>query len=135
MTKTQNYNLNKPEGGDPLRLADFNQNSDILDAALSNLNVAMGALNYDHIVTGSFSGTGVAGRTVELGVTPKFVLLMTKFDNEVGASITICTDSFGGHINGYGVGLNDSRTVTNGVYISSTTNNSKVNPNYYVAFV
>ena len=34
MTKTSNYNLNKPEPTDPMRLADYNQNSDIIDAAI-----------------------------------------------------------------------------------------------------
>ena len=34
MEKTQYYNLNKPEVTDPLRVADFNENADLIDAAI-----------------------------------------------------------------------------------------------------
>ena len=53
MTKTQNYNLNKPEAGDPLRLADFNQNADIIDGALSKCA---------NIAVGSYIGDGTYGQ-------------------------------------------------------------------------
>ena len=42
MQKTANYNLKKPESTDPLRVADFNENADIIDAALSSLNTTVG---------------------------------------------------------------------------------------------
>ena len=45
MTKTQNYNLNKPEATDPLRLADFNANADIIDGALAAQANSLAALN------------------------------------------------------------------------------------------
>lgn len=35
MEKTTHYQLNKPEAADPLRLADFNENADKIDAALA----------------------------------------------------------------------------------------------------
>ena len=38
MQKTQNYNLNKPELTDPIRVADFNENAEIIDAALNGLH-------------------------------------------------------------------------------------------------
>ena len=34
MQETSNYNLKKPEPTDPLRLADFNENADIIDGAI-----------------------------------------------------------------------------------------------------
>lgn len=58
MTKTQNYNLNKPETTDPMRLADFNENSEILDAALAaayspdNLPWEVGTLDLSSAVIG-----------------------------------------------------------------------------------
>ena len=72
MKKTVNYQLNKPEAGDPLRLADFNQNSDILDAALNNLNAALGGKAEQSalaavtaaapkIAIGSYVGTDASG--------------------------------------------------------------------------
>ena len=56
MTKTANYNLNKPEATDPLRLADFNENADILDGALKNLSMAA-----PKIAVGSYVGTDTSG--------------------------------------------------------------------------
>ena len=43
MTRTNNYNLKKPEPNDPLRVADFNENADILDGLLNSLNTAVGS--------------------------------------------------------------------------------------------
>ena len=45
MTKTNNYNLKKPEPTDPLRVADFNENADLIDAALGALTGAYGPSN------------------------------------------------------------------------------------------
>lgn len=59
MQKTLNYNLNKPEPNDPLRVADFNENADKIDAALGALNTAVAAGL--KIETGSYNGTGVCG--------------------------------------------------------------------------
>ena len=75
MQKTQNFCLNKPEGGDPLRLADFNQNADIIDGALSNLNTAMGQIAVPKIAVGTYKGTGQnASQTITLGFRPKAVI-------------------------------------------------------------
>lgn len=43
MTKTSNYNLNQWESADPIRREDFNENADIIDAALNSLNTAVGS--------------------------------------------------------------------------------------------
>ena len=66
MTKTEHYNLNKPEGNDPVRLADFNENADIIDAAIAAI---------PDIVTGTYIGNGTATRTVDLGFAPKAVFV------------------------------------------------------------
>ena len=70
MTKTMNYNLNKPEATDPLRLADFNQNSDILDAALAGCA---------RVECGTYVGTGTHGpnnkNTLTFGIQPKIVFI------------------------------------------------------------
>lgn len=57
MTKTANYNLKKPEPTDPLRVEDFNENADKIDAALGNLNTAA-----TKIAMGSYTGTGTSDR-------------------------------------------------------------------------
>ena len=84
MKKTTHYQLNKPESGDPLRLADFNQNSDILDAALNNLNAALGGKAEQSalaavtaaapkIAVGSYVGTGTWGAGSPNSLTFDFV--------------------------------------------------------------
>ena len=88
MTKTQNYNLNKPEVTDPLRLEDFNENADILDGLLNSLNTAVGskaeqsaveALNTAlagkgncRIATGSYVGDGKYGSASPNSLTFEF---------------------------------------------------------------
>ena len=86
MTKTQNYNLNKPEATDPLRLADFNQNADIIDAALKNqandlavLSTTVASKGNCKIAVGSYVGTNKYGSAnptkLEVGFAPKLVLI------------------------------------------------------------
>ena len=73
MTKTVNYNLNKPETADPLRMADFNENADIIDGLLAGCT---------RIVTGGYVGTGAYGGYAD-GVccqiaftgSPKFIIV------------------------------------------------------------
>lgn len=87
MEKTANFNLNKPEVTDPMRLADFNQNSDIIDAALANLNTAVGSKAEQSAVTalttavpkiavGTYTGdTTITGMAVDVGFAPKMVFI------------------------------------------------------------
>ena len=72
MTKTQNYNLKKPEPNDPLRVADFNENADKIDAALVNL-----AGTAPKIAVGTYTGNNsiINPVTVEVGFAPKMVFV------------------------------------------------------------
>lgn len=74
MEKTANFNLNKPEPSDPLRLEDFNVNSDIIDAALGELSAA-------RIYIGSFVGNGASSRTIQLPWKPKFALVLGHYNS------------------------------------------------------
>lgn len=77
MTKTEHYNLKKPGPNDPLSQADFNENADLIDAALAALNTAVA--NGVKLQTGSYSGKGVYGsgnpNTLNLNFTPKFLMV------------------------------------------------------------
>ena len=86
MTKTNIYNLKKPEPTDPLRLEDFNENADILDGLLNSLNTAVEGLDAAakkfgncHIASGTYKGTGKYGSanptTIEVGFAPKIVII------------------------------------------------------------
>lgn len=72
MTKTEHYNLNKPEAGDPVRVADFNENADIIDTALAG-----GA----RVECGTYTGTHTYGsdkpNTLTFGIAPKIVFVFT----------------------------------------------------------
>ena len=86
MTKTNIYNLKKPEPTDPLRLEDFNENADILDGLLNSLNTAVAGLDAAakkfgncHIASGTYKGTGKYGSanptTIEVGFAPKLAII------------------------------------------------------------
>ena len=86
MQRTANYNLNKPEAGDPLRLADFNANADIIDGALKNqandlavLSTTVAGKGNCKIAVGSYAGTNKYGSAnptkLEVGFAPKLVLI------------------------------------------------------------
>ena len=131
MTKTQNYNLNKPEATDPLRLADFNQNSDILDAALKNLSA-------ERVITGSYTGDGASERIIDLPFTPKVVFLFLRFGNN-GAytNVYILTDSLQFYFSsdgsiGFATG-SGYELLENGLKLKSSSANYKDMTNHYIA--
>lgn len=124
MQKTVNYNLNKPEAADPLRLADFNQNADIIDTALGALN------GRTKMVAGSFIGDDTSGYTLPLAFTPRFALIVSKMNNN--PFLTIATPEFAIYRNNSSFSISTSRCVENGVYIAGNANNSKEG-NYYLA--
>ena len=118
MNYTETLKLNKPEAADPMRLEDFNHNADLIDAALA-------ACGNCSIVTGSFTGTGEAGRTLELGFTPKAVILISQIDVNSGAALTIAATDFGVYLKEGSIGISSARCVEGGVYLGSSTNNQK----------
>ena len=66
MLKTTNYQLNKPEGTDPVRVDDFNENADVIDAAL---------MSKAEILLGTYSGNGEDYQDIVLGYKPRFILV------------------------------------------------------------
>ena len=117
MTKTQNYNLNKPEVTDPLRVEDFNANADIIDAALNSLNTAVGSKAEQSalaelIVTGTYEGavssSSTGKQTVTLGFQPRFLFIRNadyKGSSSIGDDWTpkylaFATPKHGHYVNG-----------------------------------
>ena len=124
MTKTEHYQLNKPEASDPVRVADFNQNADIIDTVLANV------AGRKRVVVGSYIGDNTGKHTIPLEFTPRFVLVMSRLNDK--AYLTIATPELGGCIGSSSFGLSDSRCVENGFYIAGNANYSKEG-NYYLA--
>ena len=132
MTKTQNYNLNKPEATDPLRLADFNGNADIIDGALASLSA-------DHVYVGSYVGDGTAERIIDLPFTPKVVFLFLRFGNN-GAytNAYILSDSLQFYFSsdgsiGFATG-SGYELLENGLKLKSSSANYKDMANHYILF-
>ena len=73
MTKTTNYQLNQWAKTDRLMMDDFNADNAKIDAALKANADAIAAVGY---VTGTYTGTGSYPRTIDLGFTPKAVLII-----------------------------------------------------------
>ena len=63
--KTQNYALHAWEAGDDFLRAEFNENFAAIDEAL-----------HDHVVAGAYTGDGTKERLMELGFTPRAVLIL-----------------------------------------------------------
>ena len=77
--KTQNYNLNKPEVTDPLRVDDFNANADMIDAALGALSTAVGNAGNCKIAIGTYAGNDAYGADnptrLDVGFAPELVFI------------------------------------------------------------
>ena len=70
MQHTTNYNLNQWEDGDVVRREDFNADNAAIDAALKSVSDAS-----PEIVFGTYTGNGNASQGINLGRTPKIVLV------------------------------------------------------------
>ena len=109
MQKTANYNLNKPEAGDPIRVADFNANADIIDTALAGkanaadltaLGQTVSALMQGGVgraAWGSYVGDDTYGKNnpVKLEVGFKPVLAIVSCDDymeETTCPMILCRD-------------------------------------------
>lgn len=82
MQKTLHYELKKPEITDPLQVADFNENSDLIDAALGAMAAS---ISNCRVAYGSYSGTNEYG--AESPVTLSFdfkPLLVVVSDDKYG---------------------------------------------------
>ena len=89
MQKTSNYNLKKPEPTDPLRVEDFNENADIIDAALAGLNTVVGNAGNCKIVTGSYVGTGTYGADNSNSLSFDFVPKLIEVRNGIFAPLQL----------------------------------------------
>ena len=66
MTKTTNYQLPKWEKTDRIQMKDFNDMTAALDAALGTI---------PKLAVGSYTGDGAESRKIDLGFTPKAVIV------------------------------------------------------------
>ena len=85
MEKTQYYNLNKPEVTDPLRVGDFNENADLIDAAIKAVEQSVArAWSADNVpwVFGTLDLTGVAiGDVITISdFEPTLLVMWTRLD-------------------------------------------------------
>ena len=127
MKKTTHYQLNKPESGDPLRVADFNENADIIDGALARLET-------EKLIFGSFVGDGQEERFVDMGCTPALVIFMSENPENILfciVSAEFAYYSYSGSSSRSNV--TQTRVTQGGVTIRSGTNNSNGVTTRYIA--
>ena len=128
MEKTTNLNLNKPEPNDPLRLEDFNENNEIIDAAL-------GELSAERIYIGSFVGNGASRRTVQLPWEPKFALVLGHRNSSGVLHVLIEGYSMYYYIDDwYGSTTGDGTLFLNGstLVVDDSSRNVSGKPVYYI---
>ncbi len=82
MQQTQNLKLNLIETSDPLSPAPLNENAQkldsgitCLDAAQTSLSQRVAVLEARHFMVGSYVGDGEQAQEIDLGFTPKGVLV------------------------------------------------------------
>ena len=80
MQQTDKYKLNKPGIDDPLAIAPLNENMDKLEAAITAETAALDSrvtvLEAKYFVSGTFIGDGQSSQFINLGFTPKAVLVV-----------------------------------------------------------
>ncbi len=79
MQQTDKYKLNKPGIDDPLAIAPLNENADKIEAAITAETAALDSrvtvLEAKYFVSGTFIGDGQSSQFINLGFTPKAVLV------------------------------------------------------------
>ena len=71
---TEHYQLHQWEPEDSFLRTDFNEDLGKIDAALQDVTTL--AAGRADVITGTYTGNGAASRSIELGFTPKAVLLL-----------------------------------------------------------
>jgi hypothetical protein len=133
MTKTDNYQLNQWEPGDPIRRQDFNRDNARVDAAI------LAAREYRPYVIGTYSGTNSTAttRVVELGFQPTAVLIVYPQDTD-GSYGTMITREYSLSYNGSVM----ARITETGFEVGSASTGSSLvkpytnlgSPYIYIAF-
>lgn len=112
MKQTANYQLNQWEGTDRVSRADFNADNAKIDAAIK-----AAADSGANIACSSYTGDGEALRTINLGFTPRAVLVCNRsgamYLRATGGTGATVHYLYGGlAINGYPVVANQNTGVT-----------------------
>jgi hypothetical protein len=100
MTKTENFQFNQWDAGDPIRRQDFNRDNAILDAALGaqgdkleEIAGAVAGLGNCRIVTGSYKGNGTYGssnpNTLSFPGRPLLVVIVPSLSSACGALVSV----------------------------------------------
>ncbi len=92
MTKTTNYQLNQWAKSDRLMMDDFNADNAKIDAALKA--VVDGTMQF---ITGSYVGDGTEDRVIDLGVTPKLVIVIGTYSS-ASSMISLLTQEVCCHV-------------------------------------
>ena len=131
MNETVNLHLPQWEATDRIHHDDFND-------AFAAIDTAVAASGNCHIYTGSYEGDGTSGRTIDLGFTPKLLIVFGYYGESNKVAILFLTQNGQRHVatgtttieTGYTT-LNGSRlTFSAGIY-----GNVRDTTNYYIAFV
>ena len=138
MQQTETYKLNLIETSDVFSPNPLNENMEKLEAAIAAEAAALDArvtmLEGSHMVAGSYAGTGTAfghDQTIELGFTPKLVLIKRTGGSVSGSQTTVVTDVIVSDAHG-----DLLKIVPGGFWVSKTINssfNDKGTTYYYFA--
>ena len=131
MTTTQNLNLPQWEASDRIHHDDFNEAMERIDAAVT-------AAGNCHIYTGSYEGDGTSDRTIDLGFTPKLLIIFGYYEAVSRPALLFLTQSGARHIVNGTDTIGTDRTTLSGsqiIFTSRLYGNGTGTTNYYIAFV
>jgi len=75
MQQTEKYKLNLIESGDPFLPGALNENTEKVEEELDALDQRVTMLEAKYIIFGTYTGNGQKGQLIELGFTPRIVLI------------------------------------------------------------
>ena len=75
MQQTENLKLNLIETGDPISPIPINENAQKIEAALDAQDARLTVLEAKYIVSGTYIGDGQTSQFIDLGFTPKAVVV------------------------------------------------------------
>lgn len=130
MNHTTNLHLPQWEETDRIQMDDFND-------AMERIDTAVAAAGNCHIYTGSYGGDGTSSRTIDLGFTPKLLIVFGYYGESNKVAILFLTQNGQRHVATGTTTIETGYTTLSGsqlTFSSRIYGNVADTTNYYIAF-
>lgn len=132
MQYTNQYQFNLIESGDHFSAEPLNENAEKMEEVLGALQQKIG----EYFVFGSYTGDGTSDRFIDLGFTPRFVLIMSAYpsnDSTIGL-VFFLNAEYGFIVSNTNQNIATVAYISDGGFVARTTPvNTKGTTCYYLA--